>query len=492
MVASTLSFGDTSSEMKAMQAELNALKAEVAAMKSAKAGVSQEAAANEGTIEKLSKKVNELKSNTAGDNLKWGVDLRTAVDSLNYKMADGSTKSNNSLMSNRLLLNMAYAPDSNNIFKGQLSYNKAFGADFGANGGSGAPRGFGFDTFDWVTNEALTGNGLKVKEAYWLYLGDTIGEANIPWTASVGRRPSTDGMLSNLREGNEDYKSPLAHMINVEFDGASFSANVENIIGVPGAAAKLCLGQGTTNATPMFGGSANYSDDQNALDPIQLAGVILTPYDNGQIVSKIQLYRAWDLPGYTPAQIGALFTAGTPPVGMSQFGSIDGYTWSTLVNGIGDEGILSETKLFASLAMSKTNPDAGQQMLGSQKSETGTSYWLGAQVPLFGGKLGAEYNHGSKYWRAFTYGEDTLAGSKLAARGDAYEAYYIYPLTKALTAEARYTKINYDYTGSNNFFGADGQPIKVDLIKTGAVGPIAQQLTVDEADDFRVSVRYKF
>ena len=35
------------------------------------------------------------------------------------------------LLSMRLWLNMAYAADEHNIFKGQLSMNKAFGADFG-------------------------------------------------------------------------------------------------------------------------------------------------------------------------------------------------------------------------------------------------------------------------------------------------------------------------------------------------------------------------
>jgi len=127
---------------------------------------------------------------------------------------------------------------------------------------------------------------------------------------------------------------------------------------------------------------------------------------------------------------------------MTQAGDIDGYAWSTLVNGIGEEGILAETKLFASLAMSRTHPNAGQYMLGmptgpgthigadAGESKTGTSYWVGAQIPLFDGQFGLEFNHGSKYWRPFTYGEDTMAGSKLAVRGDAWETYYIYPITQ--------------------------------------------------------------
>jgi hypothetical protein len=85
------------------------------------------------------------------------------------------------------------------------------------------------------------------------------------------------------------------------------------------------------------------------------------------------------------------------------------------------------------------------------------------------GKLGLEYNHGSKYWRPFTYAEDTMIGSKLAARGDAYEAYFTYQLTDALSAQLIYTKIDYDYTGSNGFFGNfSGNAIKISDIKEGA------------------------
>ena len=92
-------------------------------------------------------------------------------------------------------------------------------------------------------------------------------------------------------------------------------------------------------------------------------------------------------------------------------------------------------------------------------SETGTSYWLGAYLPVTDGEdnygtVGLEFNHGSKYWRPFTYAEDTMAGSKLATRGDAYEANWTYQLTDALSMQLRYVQMDYDYTGSNGFFGS--------------------------------------
>jgi hypothetical protein len=87
------------------------------------------------------------------------------------------------------------------------------------------------------------------------------------------------------------------------------------------------------------------------------------------------------------------------------------------------------------------------------------------------GQFGVEFNHGSQYWRPFTYGEDTMIGSKLATRGDAFEAYFTYQLTDALSAQIRYTKIDYDYTGSNGFFGNySGNAMKISDIKSGASG----------------------
>jgi hypothetical protein len=111
-------------------------------------------------------------------------------------------------------------------------------------------------------------------------------------------------------------------------------------------------------------------------------------------------------------------------------------------------------------------------MLGSSDSETGTSYWLGAQVPITEkGNFGLEYNHGSQYWRPFTYSEDTMIGSKIAARGDAFEAYFTYQITDALSAQVRYTKIDYDYTGSNGFFGNySGGANDISKMKEGAAG----------------------
>jgi hypothetical protein len=128
-------------------------------------------------------------------------------------------------------------------------------------------------------------------------------------------------------------------------------------------------------------------------------------------------------------------------------------------------------------------------MLGSADKESGHSIWIGAQMPCpitDDGRFGIEWNKGSKYWRSMTYGEDSMAGSKIATRGTAIEAYWLKPLTKSLSLNLRYSKIDYDYTGSNAFFGADGTPMTMEEATKMGQNPVS------EAEDIRVSVRYRF
>jgi hypothetical protein len=330
-------------------------------------------------------------------------------------------------------------------------------------------------------------------------MNDTFLGAEIPWTMSFGRRPSTNGFLANLRDDDEA-QSPLGHNINVEFDGASSRYDLENVTGISGMSFKICAGQGSTNAKPRFNNTGtDYDADKSLLDDSKLLGFIFVPYDDGQFKLKTTAFRAWNMPGYSEAEMGHAMTDPTYSPNMSVRGNMDGAAVSLMIDGLTEDGIFEDTKVFGSFAWSKTRPDAGSTMLGSSKDESGTSYWVGIQQPIFDGKgkLGLEYNHGSEYWRPFTYGEDTMIGSKLAARGDAIEAYFTYQMSEALSFQLRYTAIDYEYTGSNGFFGASGTPAKISDIKAGAAGgdPMATAMShmiVDKAQDIRAYVRYRF
>ncbi len=89
-----------------------------------------------------------------------------------------------------------------------------------------------------------------------------------------------------------------------------------------------------------------------------------------------------------------------------------------------------------------------------------------------------------------TYGEDTNIGSKLAARGDAYEAYFTeYLVDDILSMQLRYTYIDYKYSGSNGFFGStSGTPMTMEDADLFGMG----DKVVDKAQDIRLYIRYRY
>jgi len=335
----------------------------------------------------------------------------------------------------------------------------------------------------------------------------------------VGRRPATNGYLANLRE-DDKAKSPLGHVINMEFDGASVGVKLDNVL--PGMKFKVCAGRGLTNAASwasqatmaasggMLGTNLpSYAKDNgdDKLDHTDMLGFIFTPYDDGQYAIQTTYYRGFDVPGLVATSMdGSAGFMQPTAYKMQTMGDMDGGAISLKVEGIGNEinDFLDETTLFASFAMSKSNPNditrsitnhpqgapdgdyTAKSMLGSDESEIGHSIWIGAQMPnLTGGKFGLEYNHGSEHWKAFTFGEDTLAGSKLAVRGSAYEAYWTQPIVEnVLSMQIRYTYLDYDYTGSGGFFGDGSTSMKMGSAGTGS--------SVESAQDIRVYLRYRY
>ncbi|MCI4400294.1 MAG: DUF3373 family protein, partial [Campylobacteraceae bacterium] len=269
------------------------------------------------------------------------------------------------------------------------------------------------------------------------------------------------------------------------------------------------------------------SKDNTKNGDVDLAGFIFVPYDDGQYSIHSMFFKAHNMIGFDQSDMdnfnvaymlyksqvmqGAamnLSSSGTVPVvpvngnilsnlsyysSQLQFknvGNLYGGTVMAMANGIGNgwSNFLDNTTAFVSYAFTKTQPN-GLGMLGSTDAKFGSSWWAGVQMPAVftkDGKIGLEYNQGSKYWRSVTYGEDTMIGSKLAARGKAWEGYYTQPLTKNLDMQLRYTHISYDYTGSNGFFGAEGTPYTMDEATANGMN------VVKSASDARAYIRYRY
>ncbi len=493
-------FADTDTEkIEAMSQQIEQLQEELEALKASSEKV-EELEERSDTIEE---DIMDLNSRTSGNALKFGVDFRTAVDNLHYEMADGEEMNNDAFITNRLWLNMDWKATENLSFTGQLAYNKAYGNRSGF-----GDEYAGFETFDWITNENAYDDTLRVRSAYFFYQNDTFLSAEIPWTFSIGRRPSTNGNLINLRD-DDKAASPIGHSINVEFDGLSSKFSFDELTGIDGLYIKFCAGRGGSNASAKFftvdmnDGTPNelpsYVTNNEDLPNIDLVGAIFVPYNDGQYKIATQYYYAANL---IDADMRMVNTAdpsqGMYFAGMTDVGNMHSLTAFLKIDGIGDEwsDFLDDTTVFVSGAWSKTEPKDGEEdqgMLGSKESEIGHSVWAGVQFPSLisdYGRWGFEYNRGSEYWRSITYGEDTNIGSKVAARGQAYEAYITEPIhEEVLSLQIRYTYIDYDYTGSNGFFGSTtGTPMKIEDLE----GTPYAAVTVDKAQDIRAYIRYRF
>ncbi len=506
LVVSPLNALNMLDRFESMEKEMEALKAEIVLLKSIEGDNSEEITNNdedpdpeevdtsekvdeededqeeeevsiEEELEEIKENLSDLNKATSGSHLKFDVDYRFSADNLQYKMADGSKVKNDAFLTNRLWINMNWAATETISFHGQLAYNKAFGNRGGVSNQNE------FENFDWITNENAYDGTLRLRSAYFYYSNDTFFDSDIPWTFSIGRRSSTNGAPINLRE-DDGLSSPLAHTMNVEFDGLSSKFSFKEW--VEGMKLQFCAGRGLSNASTKFS-AAPYSEDESSVPNIDLAGIVFTAYDNGQYLLKTQYYYAHNLIDVkNPLDYSS---------GFKKVGDMHSATALFSINGIGNElsDYLDDSIFFMSAAMSKTAPNDNEGMLGSANGEsvTGYSYWLGTQVPSLiteDGRMGIEYNHGSKYWRSITYGEDTNIGSKIAARGDAYELYFTeYLVDDILSLQVRYTYIDYDYTGSNGFFGnTSGTATKItsDMANGSSY--------VDKAQDIRFYIRYKY
>jgi hypothetical protein len=417
-----------------------------------------------------SKKVNPIAAN---DHLYWQYTLQTNADIIGYKLTNNDKKANN-IFSNKITLTGVAKPSDN--LKATLrivAYNI-----FGTNGNTNTSS----QNTNSLANETPDDTNIRVRDAFFnYYFGPNNG-----LMFSAGRRPATEGFPANLRN-NDNPNSPLAHLVNMEFDGFSFEignsiwSDLSEKFSDWGTWIKFCAGRGFS-PNEGYNSPTPYAKNDKIND---FAGFIFVPYDDGQYSLKTETIKAWNVRGLTNPK---------DPNSMSALGDYFGFNAVVAANGIGNDNFESEalnnfldnTTAFISFAMSKTLPKGNNSMLGSQNSRFGKSIWIGAQMPADEDGItnfGFNFVHGTKYWRSMTYGEDTLIGSIAATRGLAYELYYNGQIIPHLNWGIRGTFIKYKYTGSNGTFGADGTPINIDSDTSGAV---------KYAKDLRVYIRYNF
>ncbi len=412
--------------------------------------------------------------------LEIGGDYRFRIDSLKGKVHDymqfmgaltppvaapAFDAKNDTLLTNRFGLNFKVNPLEDISVKARLLMYKVWGHQ------TMDPLIFPFfadrmGPFDGTVGHVPQDNTLRVDYAYatWSNIADQ------PIWFSIGRRPSTGGPPMYLRQNTERVSTTAGVqglLVDYAFDGLTIGVAPE-IAGLPGAFAKFCYGKGFDSGFRTdIPGAASLKD-------VNFAGIAVTPVSTDNLLVELQANKGFSIFDNMPDS-GVNNNLGD----ISWFGGIV----MGKLNDIGPGSL----NLFASAALSKTHPNNNLLLdpfgsgfgiagllydAGNKQDHSGNAIYLGARYDIKSTrtKIGAEYNHGSKYWIGMVPAGDDMWTSKLGTRGDVYEVYLIQelfnkPIANRGKAFVRlgYQHYKFNYTGSNSWIG---EPKKISDLTT--------------------------
>ncbi len=401
---------------------------------------------------------------------------------------------NDIIYTNKFRLNMKAKVNNNLGFAGRLAAYKVYGDSSGVKFNQGS---LGDVTFDGNTSSLPHSDTIRLERAYFNYK-NRMG--NIPYNVSFGRRPSTEG--PPLEYGNYSLEggSPHATIINWQFDGASLSFGFEEATNVPGAAFKICYGVG-------FEGDWGNSFSLNTrpqVDDVHMIGFIASIFDDDTTKLELNYAYASDITdGFTGLTVMPFIVSkqDTDSDGTDEYffdqnsgGFISRMEPSTNIGDWMATSLLLRTKvkeidIFLAPSWSHTDPSQlsknpffeilGHGLLSSNgqlESHHGYGFFAGIVLPMpLDARFGLEYNWGSKYWFNFTGAEDSLIASKMAARGQVYEGYYIQPIVEDnFFLKLGYQYYDYKYTGSGNPLGA---PVEItEITSLDAFFPVVDKV----------------
>ena len=367
------------------------------------------------------------------------------------------------MYSNRFGLDLGAKATQDISVNAHLNMYKVFGSqNEGAITNAGSAPFFAdrVGAFDGTIGHVPSNSYLNVDRVYatWSNIADE------PIWVSVGRRPSTGGAPSNLRDNrpNPGNGGTPSMLVDYAFDGMTVGY-APDIDGWPGAYAKICYGRGLETGFTDFKG--------NSLADTDMLGVAIVPIDTDPLRVWLQWNRGmniFDAPAMSKTYFG-------DTVAKTNLGDIDwlGIGFMSTFKNIGP----GKLNVFGDVGMSITHPNNNVSaqfgfqglMSGSffnpeaATSKTGTAIALGVRYDLpSNSKFGFEYNHGSKNWITFAPAADDMWTAKAGTRGDVYEAYFIQELDRK-PISSFFSKAffrlgvqyySFDYTGSNNWVGA--------------------------------------
>lgn len=419
---------------------------------------------------------------------------------------------NDTAWTNRFRLNMRVKAMEDVEFKGRLAMYKSWGMQnnplaqdpFG-------PFTLSSMSFDGNISRSPDDSVLYVDRAFinWNNIG------GYPVWFSVGRRPTTDGPPSQLRLGADQKLATPTAFMDYAFDGATIGYAYNNLLGLqdfPGRI-RFCYGRG-------FEAGPTYND--SGLNDVDFAGINWDVYKKGDRFFNFQSFGAFNMFNVpdnvtfpNPLEIamagGNSLINNVNDLAAIQAGNADGILNRANLGDIYHTSFVYMDKYqnlnyFLAGAWSRTDPrgwdEMGNSLLvnwwGDLDEKDGYAIYVGGRydLPDYGLKLGLEFNWGSEDWIAFTPAHDDLYASKLAVRGQVYEAYGIWdiPAGEAISKYAKafvrlgYQHYEYDYTGSGYWLG---KPVDMDELTNS---PLNAQLysPVDSMDQVYLSLEAWF
>ena len=342
-------------------------------------------------------------------------------------MTQGFRASNDTLMTNRIGLNLKAKATENVSVKVRLLAYKVSGSqnDSSVIGPYFADRA---GSFDGTLGHVPSNGQLTVDQAYATW--SNIAEQ--PVWFSVGRRPSAGGSPSHLKNNMEKAGTAgtPALLVDYAFDGLSLGYAPDiDVLGSPFM--KLCYGRGFDS------GYSGGPTQNNSLRDTDMLGVQVVPYNTDDVMVTLQWNRAFNIFN-SPEMM-----SGTGPISAptTNLGSID-WLGADIIGKVGS------LNWFFDAAVSLARPNnntafmganvpppiqgmpIGLMYSGQRTGKNGWALYLGGRYDLesTGTKFGLEYNHGSNDWITFAPAADDIWTSKLGTRGDVIEPYIIQEL----------------------------------------------------------------
>ncbi|MFA7346551.1 MAG: DUF3373 family protein [Desulfurivibrionaceae bacterium] len=411
-------------------------------------------------VETIFDTLDKVETKTLKDRINLGAELRTRADFFTLKNSTSLTpgslvaeEHNDNYWSNRFRLNLDSEIRKNLLFTGRVTAYKNF-----ANNENNA--------FANDSNAAHVpgDSGLKLDRAYVDWIPEDMP---IPLALTFGRHPSSEGPPSELKENRLRQSTYPSLLFDGEADGVVATVGLERYLGWKNSGLRFAWGkayQDTNTAVSYMDNAGGMYDDTNVYAMFfetEIPGV----RDSLLVLSALQVKNL----NADTSYFGATTTT------KVDIGDMNLYGVHAQANNLMDSGF----DLFASAGINETDPNGatatitggpyngyalGLMNTGANNDEhsgwalhAGLRYNI-AYKPWNNPKVGFEYNHGSDNWFSFTWGSAELY-NKLAARGDAYDFYYIQPFNDNLFGRLGYTHIDYNYSNSGMHIGDFGDSI---------------------------------